>query len=180
MDQDLAFLRRLLIAYLRMVPGLEGLPGEGDAPSIGECLDFWAGVKAAADQAAREKAERDDISTLRRLGALATSVMKPEPEPEAPPAPARKKPGRKKKPKPPTMGAHEAAAFKRTTLERLLAFREREGLGCFARLAKICGSPISETMLRGMADGNRMDLEYWWAVAQGLDEEERENDQNLL
>lgn len=47
---DVDFLRRLIVAYLKeMAPGQAGHPSGGCAPSVGQCLDFYAGVMVAKE-----------------------------------------------------------------------------------------------------------------------------------
>lgn len=73
--------------------------------------------------------------------------------------------------------ASEAAQLKRVTLERLTAYRQKEGLTSLAQLAALCekvdGKAISAEMLARMLNRERFPVAIWREVAAALDKMER-------
>lgn len=83
---------------------------------------------------------------------------------DAPPAGAED-PG--PEPVPPRRAPSGRAGEKRAILERLRAYREARGLGCFAALA---GEDLSEDVLRDLAAGQgRYPMATWRKAARALD-----------
>lgn len=74
--------------------------------------------------------------------------------------------------------ASEAAQLKRDTLERLTAYRQKDGLNSLASLAAACGKVdeevISADLLARMLNRERFPVTIWREVAAALDEIERE------
>jgi hypothetical protein len=74
--------------------------------------------------------------------------------------------------------ASEAAQLKRDTLERLTAYRQKDGLNSLAPLAAACGKVdekvISAELLARMLNRERFPVAIWREVAAALDKMERE------
>lgn len=73
--------------------------------------------------------------------------------------------------------ASEAAQLKRNTLERLTAYRQKDGLNSLAPLAAACGKVeekvISAELLARMLTRERFPVAIWREVASALDKMER-------
>lgn len=73
--------------------------------------------------------------------------------------------------------ASEAARLKRDTLERLTAYRQKDGLNSLAPLAAACGKVdekvISAELLARMLNRERFPVAIWREVAAALDKVER-------
>lgn len=73
--------------------------------------------------------------------------------------------------------ASEAAQLKRDTLERLTAFRQKDGLSGLAPLAAACGKvdgeAISAELLARMLNRERFPVAIWREVSAALDKMER-------
>mgnify|MGYP000289306297 FL=1 len=73
--------------------------------------------------------------------------------------------------------ASEAAQLKRDTLERLTAFRQKDGLSSLAPLAAACGKvdgkAISAEILARMLNRERFPVAIWREVSAALDKMER-------
>lgn len=73
--------------------------------------------------------------------------------------------------------ASEAAQLKRDTLERLTAYRQKDGLNSLAPLAAACGKVdekvISAELLARMLNRERFPVAIWREVAAALDKMER-------
>lgn len=73
--------------------------------------------------------------------------------------------------------ASEAAQLKRDTLERLTAYRQKDGLNSLAPLAAACGKvdgkAISAELLARMLNRERFPVTIWREVASALDKMER-------
>lgn len=73
--------------------------------------------------------------------------------------------------------ASEAAQLKRDTLERLTAYRQKDGLNSLAPLAAACGKvdgkAISAELLARMLNRERFPVAIWREVAAALDKMER-------
>lgn len=73
--------------------------------------------------------------------------------------------------------ASEAAQLKRNTLERLTAYRQKDGLNSLAPLAAACGKVegevISAELLARMLNRERFPVAIWQQVAAALDRVER-------
>lgn len=73
--------------------------------------------------------------------------------------------------------ASEAAQLKRDTLERLTAYRQKDGLNSLAPLAAACGKVdgkvISTELLARMLNRERFPVAIWREVAAALDKMER-------
>lgn len=73
--------------------------------------------------------------------------------------------------------ASEAAQLKRDTLERLTAYRQKDGLNSLAPLAAACGKVdekvISAELLARMLNRERFPVAIWREVAAALDKVER-------
>lgn len=73
--------------------------------------------------------------------------------------------------------ASEAAQLKRDTLERLIAYRQKDGLNSLAPLAAACGKVdgkvISAELLARMLNRERFPVAIWREVAAALDKMER-------
>lgn len=73
--------------------------------------------------------------------------------------------------------ASEAAQLKRDTLERLTAYRQKDGLNSLAPLAAACGKvdgkAISAELLARMLNRERFPVAIWQEVAAALDKMER-------
>lgn len=73
--------------------------------------------------------------------------------------------------------ASEAAQLKRDTLERLTAYRQKDGLDSLTPLAAACGKVdgkvISAELLARMLSREKMSINIWRAVAAALDKMER-------
>lgn len=74
--------------------------------------------------------------------------------------------------------ASEAAQLKRDTLERLTAYRQKDGLNSLTPLAAACGKVdgkvISAELLARMLNRERFPVAIWREVAAALDKMERE------
>ena len=77
---------------------------------------------------------------------------------------------------PPASPASEAAQLKRATLERLTAYRQKDGLVSLGPLAALCGpaegKPITPEMLGRMLSRERFPVAVWREVAAALDKME--------
>lgn len=109
--------------------------------------------------------------------ALAAAEELPEASPVAVHAPAARKP----QPKDASAAgspASEAAQLKRDTLERLTAYRQKDGLNSLAPLAATCGKvdgkAISAELLARMLNRERFPVAIWREVAAALDKMERQ------
>ena len=69
-------------------------------------------------------------------------------------------------------GPKGISEFKHTTMTRLRAYREKRGLGSFARLAEMAGDGVDDDVIRRIFAGERFPIETWRAVAAALDKEE--------
>lgn len=73
--------------------------------------------------------------------------------------------------------ASEAAQLKRDTLERLTAYRQRDGLNSLAPLAAACGKvdgkAVSAELLARMLNRERFPVTIWREVASALNKMER-------
>ena len=101
--------------------------------------------------------------------------------PEMPSAAAHAPAARKPKPEVASAAsspASEAAQLKRDTLERLTAYRQKDGLNSLAPLAAACGKvdekEISAELLARMLNRERFPVAIWREVAAALDKMERE------
>lgn len=108
--------------------------------------------------------------------ALAAAEELPEMHSAAAHAPAARKP----KPEDASAAgspASEAAQLKRDTLERLTAYRQRDGLNSLAPLAAACGKVdekvINAELLARMLNRERFPVAIWREVAAALDKIER-------
>ena len=64
-------------------------------------------------------------------------------------------------------------AEKTEILNRLRAYREKHGLGCWKRLAR--GKVVTEDLLRGvLADARLLTRREWRAIGRALDQAERQ------
>lgn len=70
---------------------------------------------------------------------------------------------------PPESPARAAAIFKRKTHERLVAYRQANGVGSFAPLAEACRGDLTTEDLSKMLVGERFPIEAWREVAAALD-----------
>lgn len=74
--------------------------------------------------------------------------------------------------------ASEAAQLKRDTLERLTAYRQKNGLNSLAPLAAACGKVeekvISAELLARMLNRERFPVAIWREVSAALDKMERQ------
>lgn len=108
--------------------------------------------------------------------ALAAAEELPEASSVAAHAPAARKPqpGRGRAGSP----ASEAAQLKRDTLERLTAYRQKDGLNSLTPLAAACGKVdgkvISAELLARMLNRERFPVAIWREVAAALDKMERQ------
>lgn len=109
--------------------------------------------------------------------ALAAAEELPEASPVAVHAPAARKP----QPKDASAAgspASEAAQLKRDTLERLTAYRQKDGLNSLAPLTATCGKvdgkAISAELLARMLNRERFPVAIWREVAAALDKMERQ------
>lgn len=100
--------------------------------------------------------------------------------PEAPSVAARSPATRKPQPGDASAAgspASEAAQLKRDTLERLTAYRQKDGLNSLAPLAAACGKVegkvISAELLARMLNRERFPVAIWRQVAAALDKMER-------
>lgn len=79
--------------------------------------------------------------------------------------------------------ASEAAQLKRDTLERLTAYRQKDGLNSLAPLAAACGKvggkAISAELLARMLNRERFPVAIWREVAAALDKMERKKGVDL-
>lgn len=67
-------------------------------------------------------------------------------------------------------GPKPEAKEKREILARLQSHRKKNGLGCFAPLARECGKGITSSTLRNMLNGDEVyPIEVWRRVGKGLD-----------
>lgn len=95
------------------------------------------------------------------------------------PSPAGRPHGGSSRKTPPAAGspASEAARLKRDTLERLTAYRQKDGLNSLAPLAAACGKVdekvISAELLARMLNRERFPVAIWREVAAALDKVER-------
>lgn len=109
--------------------------------------------------------------------ALAAAEELPEAPSVAAHAPATRKPSRKAAEAPSGSPASEAAQLKRDTLERLTAYRQKDGLNSLAPLAAACGKVdgkvISAELLARMLNRERFPVAIWREVAAALDKMER-------
>lgn len=109
--------------------------------------------------------------------ALAAAEELPEASSAADRAPAARKP----KPEDASAAsspASEAAQLKRDTLERLTAYRQKDGLNSLAPLAAACGKVdgkvIGAELLARMLNRERFPVTIWREVAAALDKIDRE------
>lgn len=100
--------------------------------------------------------------------------------PEAPSVAAHAPEARKQKPEDASAAGSpisEAAQLKRDTLERLTAYRQKDGLNSMAPLAAACGKVdekvISAELLARMLNRERFPVAIWREVAAALDKMER-------
>lgn len=79
--------------------------------------------------------------------------------------------------------ASEAAQLKRNTLERLTAYRQKDGLSSLAPLAAACGKVdgkvISAELLAQMLNRERFPVAIWREVSAALDKMERKKGADL-
>lgn len=103
------------------------------------------------------------------------------PEGSAPPVPPPKAPRRPRSDADEASAspASEAAQLKRVTLERLTAYRQRDGLASLGPLAALCGKvdgkAISAEMLARMLNRERFPVTIWREVALALDKAEKKD-----
>lgn len=111
--------------------------------------------------ARRALAAAEELTETPSVAAHAPAARKPKPED----APAAGSP------------ASEAAQLKRDTLERLTAYRQKEGLTSLGPLAALCGKvdgkAISAEMLARLLNRERFPVAIWREVAAALDKMER-------
>lgn len=111
--------------------------------------------------ARRALAAAEDLPEVSSVAAHAPATRKPQPED----ASAAGSP------------ASEAAQLKRDTLERLTAYRQKDGLGSLTPLAAACGKVdgkvISAELLARMLNRERFPVAIWREVAAALDKMER-------
>ena len=67
---------------------------------------------------------------------------------------------------------------KRAVYERLVAFRKRNGLGCFTRLEETAKGEVTATELYAMLNAEPFPIAKWKAVDAALDREERKEQEN--
>lgn len=112
-----------------------------------ECMKLYGSLAA---EEAREEKKHDE-----------PAVETPDETPaEREPAPEEPKPA---------SPARDAAIFKRRTMERLQAFREKHGLGCWRLIADKCLTETSPETIAGMTAGERYGISVWRTVAEALD-----------
>lgn len=113
------------------------------------------------------------------LAYRALSAAEEIPEESAPPVPPPKAPRRPRSDADEASAspASEAAQLKRVTLERLTAYRQKEGLTSLGPLAALCGKVdgkvISAELLARMLNRERFPVAIWREVAAALDKMER-------
>lgn len=113
------------------------------------------------------------------LAYRALSAAEEIPEESAPPVPPPKAPSRPRSDADEASAtpASEAAQLKRVTLERLTAYRQKEGLTSLGPLTALCekvdGKAISTEMLARMLNRERFPVAIWREVAAALDKMER-------
>lgn len=113
------------------------------------------------------------------LAYRALSAAEEIPEESAPPVPPPKAPRRPRgdADEASATPASEAAQLKRVTLERLTAYRQKDGLNSLAPLAAACGKVdgkvISAELLARMLNRERFPVAIWREVAAALDKMER-------
>lgn len=111
--------------------------------------------------ARRALAAAEELPEVSSVAAHAPATRKPQPED----ASAAGSP------------ASEAAQLKRDTLERLTAYRQKDGLDSLTPLAAACGKVdgkvISAALLARMLNRERFPVTVWRAVAAALDKMER-------
>ena len=111
--------------------------------------------------ARRALAAAEELPEVSSVAAHAPATRKPQPED----ASAAGSP------------ASEAAQLKRDTLERLTAYRQKDGLDSLTPLAAACGKVdgkvISAELLARMLNRERFPVAIWRAVAAALDKMER-------
>ena len=117
--------------------------------------------------ARRALAAAEDLTEVSSVAAHAPATRKPQPED----ASAAGSP------------ASEAAQLKRDTLERLTAYRQKDGLDSLTPLAAACGKVdgkvISAELLARMLNRERFPVAIWRAVSAGLDKMERKKGADL-
>ena len=108
------------------------------------------------------------------------ALMTAEELPEVPGVTARAPATRRQQPEDASAAgspASEAAQLKRDTLERLTAYRQKDGLNSLAPLAAACGKvdgkAISAELLARMLNRERFPVAIWREVAAALDKMER-------
>lgn len=119
-----------------------------------ESMELYGKLAAEERREAATVSARPDLSALLPCGK---------------PAPLEGEP-REDETDPPKESASRAAAkFKRETLERLKAYREEHGLGCWNVLADKCGATVTPDTLINMVNGSRYGIDVWREVAAALD-----------
>lgn len=115
------------------------------------------------------------------LAYRALSAAEEIPEESAPPVPPPKAPRRPRgdADEASATPASEAAQLKRVTLERLTAYRQKDGLNSLAPLAAACGKVdgkvISAELLARMLNRERFPVSIWREVASALDKAEKKD-----
>jgi hypothetical protein len=66
--------------------------------------------------------------------------------------------------------------YKRRTLARLEAFRAREGMGSFWKIAEASGWHFNHALLCAVLQRERMSMEKWRRLAQALKKLEKERE----
>lgn len=119
--------------------------------------------------------DRIEMLVLARL-----ALMTVEELPEVPGVTARAPATRRQQPEDASAAgspASEAAQLKRDTLERLTAYRQKDGLNSLTPLAAACGKvdgkAISAELLARMLNRERFPVAIWREVAAALDKMER-------
>ena len=123
----------------------------------------------------------DHVLTTRELaGMIKQAGMDLKELPEASSVAARAPAARRQQPEDASAAgspASEAAQLKRDTLERLTAYRQKDGLNSLAPLAAACGKVdgkvISAELLARMLNRERFPVAIWREVAAALDKMER-------